>query len=114
MVPAFTVFQTPPEPTATYQVLGSVGSIAMSAIRPDMSAGPMARSFRPSNAFAADVHRVGLGRLRRRRLAGGEGRQRDERGGGDGGEETNVHGGPPSLEIPWCWGCRAQLPALAG
>ena len=26
----------------------------MSAIRPDMSAGPMARSFRPSNAFAAD------------------------------------------------------------
>ena len=53
MVPAFTVFQTPPEPTATYHVLGSVGSIAMSAMRPDMSAGPMARSFRPSNVLAA-------------------------------------------------------------
>ena len=53
VVPAFTVFHTPPEPTATYQVLGSVGSIAMSAMRPDMSAGPMARSFRPSNVLAA-------------------------------------------------------------
>ncbi len=48
VVPAFTVFHTPPEPTATYQVLGFVGSIAMSAMRPDMSAGPMARSFSPS------------------------------------------------------------------
>ena len=51
VVPEFAVFQTPPEPTATYQVLGSRGSIAMSAMRPDMKAGPMPRSFRPSKAF---------------------------------------------------------------
>src|SRR5512139_2017894 len=52
VVPAFCVFQTPPEPTATYQVLALRGSTAMSAMRPDISAGPMLRSFRPSSVFA--------------------------------------------------------------
>ena len=43
VVPLLVVFQTLPEETATYQVLRSVGSMAMSAIRPDATAGPMLR-----------------------------------------------------------------------
>ena len=35
------VFQTPPEPTPTYQTFGLVGSTAISAMRPDINAGPM-------------------------------------------------------------------------
>lgn len=42
-MPLFSVFQTPPDPTPTYQVLRSDGWIAMSAMRPPMSAGPMLR-----------------------------------------------------------------------
>jgi len=52
VVPALVVFQTPPDATATYQVLGSSGWMAMSAIRPDISAGPMLRSSSPENVFA--------------------------------------------------------------
>ena len=43
VVPALVVFQTFPEEAATYQVLRSVGSMAMSAMRPDATAGPMLR-----------------------------------------------------------------------
>ena len=52
VIPAFDVFQTPPDPTATYQVAGSSGWTAMSAMRPPMSAGPIPRSARPSAACA--------------------------------------------------------------
>ena len=41
VVPELVVFQTPPEPAPTYQTLGLVGSTAMSAIRPDIKAGPI-------------------------------------------------------------------------
>ena len=51
-MPLSVVFQTPPEPTATYQVARSVGSIAMSAIRPEASDGPMLRSVRPAKVSA--------------------------------------------------------------
>ena len=40
VVPAFSVFQTPPEPTATYHTFSLVSSIAISAILPDINAGP--------------------------------------------------------------------------
>ena len=43
VVPALVVFHTFPELAATYQVLRSVGSIAMSAMRPEAVAGPMLR-----------------------------------------------------------------------
>ena len=46
VMPAFSVFHTPPDPTATYQVLASSGCTAMSAIRPDIRAGPMLRNSR--------------------------------------------------------------------
>ncbi len=52
------VFQTPPEPTATYQLLWSLGWIAMSAILPDIRAGPIARSSRPASVSAV---RAGAG-----------------------------------------------------
>ena len=41
--------QTPPDATATYQILGSVGWTAMSPTRPDVSAGPIERNRRPPN-----------------------------------------------------------------
>ena len=44
MVPRFSVFQTFEDEVATYQTLRFEGSTAMSAIRPDMKAGPMPRS----------------------------------------------------------------------
>src|SRR5438128_1457097 len=50
VVPAFTVFQTPAEWTATYQVLLSRGWIATSPIRPDGAAGPRFRSRSPANS----------------------------------------------------------------
>ena len=50
VMPALVVFQTPPEPTATYQVVASSGWTAMSAMRPPISAGPMPRSARPCAA----------------------------------------------------------------
>ena len=58
VVPAFVVFQTPPEPTAMYQVVGSAGWTAMSAMRPPIRAGPIPRSARPC---AASAMRVGSG-----------------------------------------------------
>src|SRR5262249_29915851 len=47
VVPALVVFQTPPEATATYQVARSFGWTASAAMRPDVTAGPMERNFRP-------------------------------------------------------------------
>src|SRR4030095_2309583 len=41
VVPALMVFQTPPEATATYQVLRSVGCTARSPILPEATAGPL-------------------------------------------------------------------------
>ena len=41
MVPALSVFQTPPDPTATNQRFSLLGSMAISAIRPDKNAGPI-------------------------------------------------------------------------
>src|SRR6056297_79635 len=55
VVPELTVFQTPPEPTATYQTLGLSGCSAISAIRPDMNAGPMVRSSRPAKVSALNA-----------------------------------------------------------
>src|SRR5688572_10140463 len=52
VVPAFVVFQTPPEPAATYQVLRSRGCTAISAIRPLMMAGPMLLSLSAAAALA--------------------------------------------------------------
>jgi len=46
--PAFSVFQTPPEPTATYHVLRFRGWITMSLIRPDISPGPKLRNSSPA------------------------------------------------------------------
>ncbi len=46
VVPALVVFHTLPEEAATYQVLRSVGSTAMSAMRPEATAGPMLRQRR--------------------------------------------------------------------
>src|SRR5688572_15290815 len=52
VVPALLVFQTPPEPAATYQVLRSRGCTAISEIRPLMRAGPMLRSLSAAAALA--------------------------------------------------------------
>src|SRR5262249_11018706 len=49
LVPALTVFQTPPEAATTYQVDLSRGSTAMSPTRPDETAGPIERSSSPAN-----------------------------------------------------------------
>ncbi len=49
VVPRFSVFQTPPLPTATYQILWFSGWITMSEMRPDMNAGPMLRNSSPAN-----------------------------------------------------------------
>src|SRR5688500_4302402 len=48
-IPTFVDFQTPPAETPTYHVRLSAGSITMSEIRPDVSAGPIERSFRPAS-----------------------------------------------------------------
>ena len=48
VTPALLVFHTPPEPTATYQTLRSWGCQAISAMRPDIKAGPILRHFRPA------------------------------------------------------------------
>jgi hypothetical protein len=94
-VPAFTVFHTPPEPTATYHVLGRAGSIAMSAMRPDMKAGPIARSFEPVEGLAGEA-RGGVGGSG----PGAPARRQDhgERADGEGGEESSAHCGPPVEE----------------
>ena len=52
VVPAFSVFHTPPEPTATYQVCRLRGWMAMSLMRPDMMAGPMLRKASPARSSA--------------------------------------------------------------
>src|ERR1051326_1832343 len=51
--PAFTLFHTPPAAVATYQIRLSVGWTAMSATRPEVSAGPTERNWRPA-AMAAN------------------------------------------------------------
>ena len=50
VVPELTVFQTPPDPTATYHSFSFSGFIAISAIRPDMKAGPTDLNFRPDKS----------------------------------------------------------------
>src|SRR5436305_2026904 len=47
VVPAFVVFQTPPDADATYQIFLSVGCTARSTTRPEVSAGPIDRNLRP-------------------------------------------------------------------
>ena len=47
VLPAFTVFHTPPEATATYQVAGWAGWTARSMTRPEFTAGPISRSSSP-------------------------------------------------------------------
>jgi hypothetical protein len=54
VVPALVVFHTPPEPTATYHKLKSLGSMAMSAIRPDINAGPIPLSCNPENVLSVN------------------------------------------------------------
>src|SRR5262245_15548104 len=53
VVPALVVFQTPPEPAATYQVLGAAGSTAMSARRPLIRYGPTPRKGSAAEALAS-------------------------------------------------------------
>src|SRR6476619_5863636 len=48
-MPPFVDFHTPPAAAPTYHVRLSAGSIAMSATRPDVSAGPIERSARPDS-----------------------------------------------------------------
>ena len=55
MVPAFSVFQTPPEPTATYQTLSLSGWVTISAIRPDKKAGPTLRNLKASKETSFEV-----------------------------------------------------------
>ena len=55
VVPAFVVFHTPPEPTATYQVFSFSRSMAMSAILPDINAGPILLNLKPLRAALTDT-----------------------------------------------------------
>ncbi len=55
VMPALVVFHRPPEPTATYHVVRSRGLMAMSAIRPPMTAGPMPRKDMLATAPATAV-----------------------------------------------------------
>ena len=50
VVPELTVFQTPPDPTATYHSFSFSGLIAISAIRPDIKAGPTDLNLRPDKS----------------------------------------------------------------
>ena len=60
VVPEFTVFQTPPEPTATYQTLLFSGCTAISAIRPDINPGPIFRSFNPEKVLSTKREAAGV------------------------------------------------------
>src|SRR5689334_11430601 len=51
VVPALVVFHTPPDATATYHVFLSRGCTAMSATRPEVSAGPIERNRNPLNGL---------------------------------------------------------------
>ena len=51
-MPELVVVHRPPEPTAMYQVLRLVGCMAMSAMRPPMTAGPTSRRVKPDAARA--------------------------------------------------------------
>src|SRR5215212_10027391 len=51
VVPAFVVFQTPPDAAATYHVRESRGSTAMSMMRPDTRAGPIPRASSPEKVL---------------------------------------------------------------
>src|SRR5688500_2813341 len=53
VVPALVVFQTPPEPAATYQMPGAVGWTAISARRPPIRWGPTARNGSAAEALAS-------------------------------------------------------------
>ena len=54
VVPRLTVFHTFDDAVATYQTFRFVGSTAMSAMRPDMRAGPMPRSWRAERNAGGD------------------------------------------------------------
>src|SRR5258708_8383422 len=53
LVPPLTVFHTPPAAAPMYQTFLLVGSTAMSATRPEVSAGPIERSFSPDTALGS-------------------------------------------------------------
>src|SRR5258708_40083566 len=55
LVPPLTVFHTPPAAAPMYQTFLLVGSTAMSATRPEVSAGPIERSFSPDTAVGRRV-----------------------------------------------------------
>src|SRR5688572_33166221 len=59
--PALTDFHTPPAAVATYQIFLLVGSTATSAMRPEVSAGPMERNRRlPANVASLLVSAAGV------------------------------------------------------
>lgn len=60
-MPAFTVFQTPPEATATKYFDRSAGSTAKAITRPEVTAGPIERNLRPENTPAPIGSGVGVG-----------------------------------------------------
>ena len=53
VVPEFSVFQTPPDPTATYHTLSLSGWTAISAIRPDKNAGPIFLNLKASKEISS-------------------------------------------------------------
>src|SRR5215470_6187873 len=55
VVPPLTVFHTPPEATAMYQVARFCGWTAMSPMRPEARPGPRLRNFRPARRSALSV-----------------------------------------------------------
>src|SRR5689334_892088 len=78
-IPAFTVFQTPPDAAAMYQVLLSRGCTAMEEIRPEIMPGPMDRSFNPLNV-ADDQSSGGLSEFWARQQSGSSKEARNRMG----------------------------------
>src|SRR5688572_8242408 len=64
-IPPFVDFHTPPADTPTYHVRLAEGWIAMSEMRPEVSAGPIDRSFSPDSSPALNLELSGgaAGRL---------------------------------------------------
>src|SRR5687768_6972451 len=60
VVPAFTVFHTPPEAAPTKYFAGYFGSTAKPLTRPDVNAGPMDRKRNPLNV-GVDIGSRGVG-----------------------------------------------------
>ena len=70
VVPALVVFHTPPDATPMYHVCLSSGCTAIELMRPDMSAGPTARSFNSLKVPDAQGSLFASSSLRGRRLRG--------------------------------------------